>query len=359
MNEVEDKNPSDEGVVYQHKRIRIVVKKVAGEAAIHLLKQTVYGTNGVRYQHTGQEQKVRQLHNPYFFHLLDNEQVIGIYCLDERQVDLSDGRIASGFYGRYLAVAANQQGKGYGHLLKTEAVRYVKKHADRLCVFYSYIEEKNTRSLRISKAEGFHAIATLRTFVFRRYSPKIDPRFARLPIPEQANLFEKLGLFYKNHTLKTFAQIGYQTNYFILKEKDEILAGVQANPVCWKFSAMPNVGGWFMMNIFPLFSATRRFFDPATYRFLAMEGIYMKTGSEKEAALLLESVLAHFGCHSALLQIDTKDPLNMLFADAKQMGRLSGFQKGINTHVMVKTLPEEQLHLFNEQPVYVSSFDFT
>lgn len=359
MDELSAKDQPNKDVVYRSERICIVVKKVADEAAVELLKQTIYGTNGVRYQHTGQEHKISQLHNPHFFHLVDNDQLIGVYCLDERKVTLSDGLIVSGFYGRYLAVAENQQGKGYGHLLKAEAVHYIEKHTEAPCVFYSYIEEKNTRSLRISKTAGFQSVALLKTFVFRRYSPKIAPRFTRLMNSEQANLLEKLGLFYTNHTLKTFAKIGYQTNYFVLKEKDEIIAGVQANPVCWKFSNMPNLGGWFMMNILPLFSATRRFFNPTNYRFLALEGIYVKQGHEQEVAVLLESVLAHFHCHSALLQIDLKDPLNTLFTDSKTMGRLSGFQKGINTHVMVKTVPDEQTQYFDQQPVYVSSFDFT
>jgi RimJ/RimL family protein N-acetyltransferase len=353
------KNQMDADLVYQKNDLQIVVRKVADPAAITLLKHTVYGTNGIRYQHTGQEDKLGQLHNPFFFHLLRNQDLIGIYCLDERKIILPNEGVVRGFYGRYLSIAENEQGQGYGHLLKVEAVHYIEKQSGPPVVFYSYIEEKNLRSLRISRAEGFRSVATLKTFVFRRFSPRKDFRFSRLIASNQDSLLKKLSHFYTNYAFKTFARINYQTNYFVLKEGDELIAGVQANPVCWKFLAMPAFSGWAMMTILPLSPVTRRFFNPANYQFLALEGIYYKAGREDEFSVLLESVLAHFGYHSALLQIDTKDPLNALLTDAKKMGPSSGFQKNINTHIMVKTGPEQPIIIEQDNPIYVSSFDFT
>ncbi|MBD2752146.1 GNAT family N-acetyltransferase [Spirosoma validum] len=359
MNGLISDNQPKEALIYQQQSVRIVVKKMADAAAIDLLKRTVYGTNGIQYQHTGHEAKIHQLANPFFFHLFSNKELIGIYCLDERKINVSGDSIISGFYGRYLSITETQQGKGYGRLLKVEAVRYVETHVATSCIFYSYIEEKNARSLRISEREGFTSITTLRTFVFRRYSPKLDSRFTRLPNSDKATLLTKLRRFYETYSLTTFAYISYQNNYFVLKEGDEIIAGVQANPVCWKFSAMPGLSGWVMMNMLPLSSVTRRFFDPANYQFVTLEGIYLKEGREDVFSVLLESVLAHVNCHSALLQIDTKDPLNKLLTDSKRMGPLSGFQKNITTHVMVKTSSDEPVLINPDAPVYVSSFDFS
>ena len=359
MNELPGENQLQGVVIYQSGAVSILVKKVADPSAVDLLKRTVYGTNGVQYQHSGQEQKINQLQNPLFFHLFHDNTLAGIYCLDERKINISAEVAVSGFYGRYLSVAGNYQGKGYGRLVKVEAVRYVENHLNTPCIFYAYIEEKNTRSLRISASEGFTSIATLKTFVFRRYSPKIDFRFTRLAGLEKTALITRLKHYYRNHVFTTFTKIGYQDNYFVLKENNEIIAGVQANPVCWNFSSMPGNVGWLMMHIFPLFSVTRRFFNPKQYQFVALEGIYFKEGYEDGFAVLLESVLAHFGYHSALLQIDINDPLNTLLTDPKAMGRLSGFQKNINTHVMVKTMPPEKAITIHEQPIYVSSFDFT
>lgn len=351
--------PKQSAIIYQHETVQIQVKREADSAVIDLLKRTTYGTYGVQYQHTGQEVKVHQLKNPFFFCLFQADKLIGLYCLDERTIHVSPGLLVNSFYGRYLSIHEQHQGKGYGRLLKTEAVRYVESHSTTPYIVYAYVEGKNTRSLRIFEREGFTSTATLKTFVFRRYAPKIDSRFNRLAGSEKATLLAKLSCFYAACSFTTFAHIGYQDNYFVLKEGDEIIAGVQANPVCWKFSAMPGLGGWIMMNILPLSSATRRFFNPAAYQFVALEGIYLKEGQEELLATLLESVLAHFGCHSALLQIDVNDPLNALVTDTKKMGPFSGFQKSITTLVMTKASFRGEVSLKPTTPVYISSFDFT
>ena len=56
-------------VLYQQDDLSLLVSAQADQRAIALLQQTTYGTEGVRYQQTGQAQKIHQLHNPYFFHL--------------------------------------------------------------------------------------------------------------------------------------------------------------------------------------------------------------------------------------------------------------------------------------------------
>ncbi len=349
---------SEPVVIYQQGPVRIEVKPTADPAAVALLKRTVYGTNGVQYQHSGQENKVEQLHHPFFFHLFHHDDLIGIYCLDERPVTVSSDLTVPGFYGRYLSVTPNQQHKGYGRLLKVEAVRYVENQAKAPYVLYSYIEEKNVRSLRLSEREGFTSIARVKTFIFRRYVPTTDPRFACLADSGNALLLAQLKEFYGSHALTTFSRIGFQNNYFVLKD-DEIIAGVQANPVRWNFSNMPGFSGWLMMHVAPLSSITRRFFNPNQYQFVALEGLYWKPGREAAVPVLLESVLACFGFHSALLEVDVRDPLNALLTDAKKMGPLSGFQSGIITHVMVKASSPDLLLALADKPVYVSSFDFS
>lgn len=345
----------DTEIIYQQNDLMIVVKHVADPTAIALLKRTLYGTKGIRYQQTGQEDKISRLLKPLFFQLYQKEKLIGMYCLDERPISVASNP-ATGFYGRYLAVDESHKGLGYGHLLKQEAIQYVESHTDGAILFYSYIEEKNTHSLAISKKQGFHSAAVLKTFIFRRHSPQTDPRFTRLEPSESDDLLRLLNDRYQGYSLKTLAHIGYQSSYFVLKEKGEIVAGIQANPVCWRFSHMPGASGWLMMNLLPLVSVTRRYFNPTNYRFIVPEGLYLKKGRESLLQVLLESVLAHFGLHSALFQIDEKDSVILLLTQ-RESGLLSGFQP-VKTHVMIKIrgLPDESLP--TGLPVYVSSFDF-
>lgn len=347
-------------VVFAAKDLFIVVESTADESAIALLKRTVYGTKGPRYQHTGQEIKVGDLRNPLFFRLIRGSQTIGFYCLAGREVDTPVGRM-KGFYGRYLAVDEEEKGKGYGRLLKAEAAKYVERHSSPPLVLFSYIEEANTRSVRISKTEGFHSVATLETTLFSRLSPKLDGRFGHLDASEHESMLKRLESFYERHTLKTFENINYRGNYFVFREGGEVIAGVQANPVTWRFVSMPGIGGWAMMRLFPLVPGLKKLFNPECYQFLALEGLFLKPGREEALFPLLESALAHFNVSSALFQLDTKDNLLHLLQSSGALGFMNQFKKSITTHVMAKFLSAEGEQRFQlaDRPVYISSFDFT
>ena len=347
-------------MVFAAKDIFIVVESAADESAVALLKRTVYGTKGPRYQHTGQEIKVGHLRNPFFFRLIRESQTIGFYCLTERDVDTPVGRM-KGFYGRYLAVDEEEKGKGFGRLLKAEAAKFVERHVPPPLVLFSYIEESNIRSLRISETEGFSSIATLETTLFSRLSPELDNRFGRLDASEYELIRKQLDSFYEEYTFKTFENIGYGGNYFVLREAGEVIAGVQANPVAWRFVSMPGIGGWAMMHLFPMVPGLKKLFNPTHYQFLALEGLFLKPGQEEALFSLLESALSHFGFSSAMLQLDTKDPLLHLLKSSGRLGVMNQFKKSITTHVMAKLLSAggKQPIQLAHQPVYVSSFDFT
>lgn len=344
-------------LIYKNATVRIFVGRTPNPAVVDLLKQTVYGTSGVQYQHTGQEEKVNALKSGYFFHLLIGDKLIGVYCLDERQIEINQSCV-KGFYGRYLAVADEHKSKGYGSLLKEEAVRYVETRFPKPYVLYSYIEEKNSRSLNISTNEGFQSVSKLKTFIFRRYRPQVDLRVKPLATEDLDQMLTLLKEYYQRHTFKTFAHIGYQQSYFVLWEGGQIVAGVQANRVCWRFLNMPGIDGWALMNLAPLSSVTRRFFNPSQYAFAVLEGVYLKDGRQDLLATLLEGILAHFKLNSLMWLIDTKDPLLILLTK-KAMGPLCGIKRDVSTHVMVKSAGLSENLLVTQQPHYVSCFDYS
>ncbi len=51
--------------IYQDGPVRVTVSRLAGAETVRLLGQTVYGTSGPRYQHTGQEQKAHEIPEPH------------------------------------------------------------------------------------------------------------------------------------------------------------------------------------------------------------------------------------------------------------------------------------------------------
>ena len=343
-------------ILIQSPLLTLVVKSVADPEAIHLLRQTVYGTNGLRYRQTGQEYKMYQLNNPYFFHLYVEGHLQGFYCLDQRQVTCQWGNVNS-FYGRYLAVSEAYQRRGYGRLLKSEAINYIERTISTPYLLYSYIEEKNVRSLALAKENGFQSISQLKTFVFRRLSPVADSRVNRLPGTDSGIVTTLLDNQYADYNFRLFAKVGEHGNYFGIKDGSKLIAGVQANRVSWEFLAMPATTGWIMMNILPKLPWLNRLFQPR-YSFLALDGIYLKPVNKEVFIQLLESVLAYSKLNSALFQIDSRD---RLFPLLSHMGVFSGFQKGITTHVLVKPygLTADQVEQVCNSPAYLISFDYT
>ena len=348
---------NQEVIIFQNNEVKIVLEESPNNDAIRLLQKSIYGTNGPKYIHTGQEIKVPNLKNPLFFRLIKDHQTIGYYCLCKRNFTKNEQQVV-GYYGRYLAVDKNHQGKQFGKLLKKVAINFVEKNEEKPYILYSYIEENNTKSLKISEQEGFYSLATLNTTLFTRISPKLNPFLERLKGEEEDGLIKLLEKKFEGYIFRNFENINYQNNYFVIKNNGEIVAGLQANPVRWKIVEMEGLGGAILMNLLPYLPVMKKIFNPKAYDFLAIEGVYLKEGFEHELYPLIEGVLNQFSVYSALFQLDTNDYLNKIFTEKANLGILNAMKKDFKTHVMVKLKGIEKLK--NEgEIVYVSSFDFT
>lgn len=344
-------------IVYQQDSLFLLVSTKPDPNIIALLQQTVYGTEGIRYRQTGQAERISQLVNPFFFQLYDQQTLIGLYCLDQRPVGFR-GQYIPGYYGRYLAVRADKQGKGYGRLLKSTAVDFVAQHHQDPYLLYSYIEAKNTRSMAASVHEQFTSVAKLSTFLFRRFSPRIDARFRTLSPDESALAQRLVAAQYAQYGFQHFTHINQYQSYYVLEEAGQIVAGVQASPIQWQFVHIPGRLGPLIRHVAPHIPGLRRFFNPSRQSFLTVEGVYIAPGREELLAPLLESALAQFGQHTVMWQIDERDPLRSLLSDHR-MGWLSQFQPGVTTHVLVKAVDLPVSIDLRNDPVYVSSFDFS
>ena len=283
--------------------------------------------------------------------------MIGFYCLDQRPIGFPDGSVA-GYYGRYLAVRDDAQGKGYGQRLKSTAIDYISYNVPTPYLFYAYIEARNTRSMAASQRENFRSVAQLKTYLFRRFAPRIEPRFRPISTSDPARARQLVESQFAHYGFQNFININYQNHYFTLEEQGCILAGVQANPIRWKIVQIPGKLGPFIKYVAPFVPGLRRFFNPARQAFVVLEGVYVAKNRPDLLPVLLESVLAYFNLHTAMWQIDEKDPLMRLLTD-RQMGRFSQFQPGVTTHVMVKAVGLPPTVEPGREPVYVSCFDYS
>ena len=343
-------------IIFREEQVTITVDQEIDDSVIDLLKATIYGTSGPKYQHTGQEIKLQNLKNPLFFTLRNQDETIGFYCLCEREIWI-DSENYLGYYGRYFAVDNNYQGNGYGKLIKKVAAEYIQTYNTKPSILYAYIEENNTRSLNVFQKLDFISITTLETIIFSRLYPKADNRVSRISDEELPEIIGELELQNAHTIFRTFENINYQNNYFVLKENGRIVAGLQANPTCWKIIEMEGFGGKILLKVLPHIPILKRLINPNKYDFLAIEGIVIALGYEDYLYPLLEGVLHHFSMTSALIELDSKSSILKLFKERGNLGLLNAIKKDVKTHVMIKS--------FNcKSPIpqgeaYVSSFDFT
>ncbi len=343
--------------VYHKADISIYVGQTFDDEVVSLLKRTIYGTKGPKYQHTGQEVKLANLKSPIFFTLKSKEETIGFCCICEREIMIEEQSFL-GYYGRYFAVDVRFRGNDYGRLLTKIATEYIEANSKNPSIFYSYIEENNIRSLKISMASGFESISTLETIIFSRLYPKQNKNVSRLAQSEIPTILSKLESQNSTTILRTFENINYQDNYFVIREKGIIVAGLQANPVCWKIKEMEGISGKILLKILPHIPIIKRLINPDKYDFLAIEGLFVENGYEDYLYDLLEGVLHQFAMTSALIQLDSKSPFLKVFTDRGNLGLLNSMKKDVKTHVMVKVINGDK-SIIKAGEVYVSSFDFT
>lgn len=349
---------SEPTLLHEQNGLVLSASKQADPQAVALLTQTLYGTDGIRYRQTGQAHRIEQLSDPLFFQLYDSRQtLIGLYCLDKRTVGFRS-ELVPAYYGRYLAVRTDQQGKGFGQLLKATAVEYTQTRQSAPYLFYSYIEAKNTRSIAASNRAGFTSVAQLGTYMFRRFTPRSDRRVRPLRPDESALAHRVVADQYAQYGFQHFTHINAQRPFFVLEERGRVMAGVQASPIQWELVHLPGRLGSLLRHVAPHVPGLRRFFNPASQLFLTLEGVCVTPGQSDLLAPLLESVLAHHNMHTAMWQIDERDPLRPLLTTSG-MGPLSGFQPGVTTHVMTKTVCLPTSIILDRDPVYVSSFDYS
>jgi RimJ/RimL family protein N-acetyltransferase len=337
-------------IIFKSQNIHICVLDTVNIEAISLLESTIFGNKGLKYKHTELNDTISNLINPYFFYLYEENELVGFYCLCRREININE-ELVNAFYGRYLTI--KYSGKGYGKLIKREAIKYIEGICTPLPMFYSYIEENNVYSLGISKKQGFLSHALIKSFVFFRFSPKKDPHVSKLINQEILEIKKLLKQYYQSYSFVLLENIGYNNNYFVYKENEEIVAGLQANPVLWKIIKLDGLLGKLIkvINYIPYLNRIIR----TNYSFLAIEGVYLKEGIKEDVLYkLLEHTLVHFNFNTALFQLDQKDSLAKKLILDKNLGLVNKLNDTVTTHLMIKS----EQSVITEKPSYISSFDF-
>jgi hypothetical protein len=228
-------------------------------------------------------------------------------------------------------------------------------------IMYAFVESMNERSKNLVTQAGYEYIRSFLTVVFSRFSPKADPQVSKLSDAEKPAMTEKLVDYYKDYSFFTPENAFYNDRYYVLKEGNEIIAGVCAIPSAYKVYDVPGVWGWIMMKILPGTPYLRRLFRPGEFYYLVFDAIYCKKGREKQLARLFESACAAEGFHTGLMWLDDR---SYLFEKMRTEVRLGALNRILNAkpglvYTKFINMQEEEKGRFYDAPAYISGFDFS
>ena len=75
---------------------------------------------------------------------------------------------------------------------------------------------------------------------------------------QQSALVLAQEYFYTDFDFFSDVHLFDNDDYYILKKGDEIIAGIQANPVHWKIKSLPGASGKFLVNMHTAFPDLRK-----------------------------------------------------------------------------------------------------
>jgi hypothetical protein len=227
-------------------------------------------------------------------------------------------------------------------------------------IMYAFVESMNERSKNLVSQAGYENIRSFLTVAFSRFSPRGDSRVSKLQVKEQEKMKSLLLEYYRDHSFYSL-DYSFSGTYYVLKEGNEIIAGVNAIPSVYKVYDMPGIWGWVIMNVLPGMPYFKRLFHPGEFRYLVFDSIYCKPGKEPVLANLFETACASEGFNTGLTWLDDRSLLFDKLRTEVSMGALNRMLNAKPGLVYVRFInfTEEEREPFYNAPAYVSGFDFS
>lgn len=366
-------------ILLRHFDLTIEVESHPGDELIRHMHDTLLGMpGGFQYYHTNVSDRLHSLDENYFLYLRKSGKMLGSVGFCGRVSEVLGFR-HNVWMVRYFSIKApmrsvpSETGER-DSLEKRSSVlgRFIKPVIDNpsllkngkqkeveSAIIFGIIDQTNIRSRNFAGSAGFQSIGRINFFPFSRFRPKLSTRVSPLPDKEQGKMIRLLNSFYKDYTLLTTENLFQGRDYYVIREKDEIIAGMQVYPVTWN---VVNFGSGFANGMIRMITAIpyfRRRINPKNLNLLAFDGMYVKKGSENILYELMEGVLALKKVYVGLIIADEQSHLNNLFNRIGKRGPIYSMVGSFHADVMAKfiNMPENVMDYYRKLPKYISSYD--
>ncbi len=365
--------------------LEVRISDHANEGILEILNQTIQGSEGgLRFQLQNIASRIAAYKDQIrFVSLYKKNQITGTIGSCYRITGQGNLRYPSS-YLRYLAMQTTYQSdpgwtkrtkeparpekedsfkrKTLEIFSKPHLLDYKKSEETDKHLMYAFLESMNERSKNLVNQAGYEYIRSFLTVAFSRFSPKTDTRVSKIRTKEEKTRMELLlNDYYRDHSFFSTEYAFYGDNYYVLKEGEEIIAGVNSIPSVYRIYDMPGIWGWVIMKILPGTPWFRRLFHPQEFRHIVFDAIYCKKGREKELGTLFESICATEGYYTGLTWLDDHSYLFDKLRTGVKMGalnRMLNAKPGL-VYARFLNLTEEEKECFYDAPAYISGFDFS
>jgi hypothetical protein len=374
-----------EKTVFSFKGLEVKVSDHATDDIKDLLDKTILGhEGGLRYSLQNTSTRIEAYKDKIrFVTLLRNNKIMGTIGACFRETRLHEKKFATSHL-RYLTVHASYQSEkskriraesfdrkaGKEETFKQRLLEYFRKpyllelpgvdESDKH-IMYAYVESKNERSKNLIHQAGYEYIRSFLTVAFSRFFPKTDNRVTKLKEQEKPVMEKLLSDFYRDYSFYTSEFSFYGDKYYVIKEDNEIIAGVNAIPTVYKVINVPGIWGWVMMKILPYMPYYRKLFHPEEFHYLVLGAIYCKEGREDMLSTLFESVCAEEGYNTGLTWLDDRGDL---FETLRRKISLGALNRILNAkpglvYARFVNFTEAEKEDFYDAPAYIAGFDFS
>ncbi len=328
--------------------------------ALSFLDSIAWGNDGAVYEHKNTEEHIHLLFQPTLIAIHEDDKIQGtaVFC---NTLVTAGQSLYNCYYIRYFASSKEIRGKGVMKKYAVKVMEAVRHGEMEKTIFFACIEKGNRASYKTVENASYENIGVIKTNGFSRFFPKANKHIEQVNSEEvKTEVLQLLATQYGDHALVQFNSLFMRDNYYVIREKGEVIAGCQFHRVHWVINKMAGLMGKVIMTIVPRIPLLNRLFNPRRFEFLAFEGIYSKPGYENQLATLFEGLLAKEKLKSAMFWMGQSCPTRKRILANIKTGLIHAFIKESDVFILASfhKLDESEISDLKLRPLFASAFDY-
>jgi RimJ/RimL family protein N-acetyltransferase len=323
---------------------------------LNILDTTVWGTSGTLYAMHDLKHEFDKYRRPHYITLEKANKPVAVCLMNEKSITFQNRKYPA-YYLSVLSVIPEERNKGYASLLVAKATGFFRGLLPEKGLIYAYVEKENERSHKTFRKSGYVDIGTFTAPVYSCLNPRKKAAVDKIKAEDAATVIDHLRNLYKFHAFLDLESSFDAGSYYVEKENDTIVTGMQAKRFRWSFLELPGLDGKIILKLFPHLPVVRNLFNPRNYEFLKIGNIYFKEGYESRIPVMIEALLAKENLKVCMAYTNTRSIQNMAIAAKVKHGLLSSVDAEANVYSHFKGFSEEESALFQKEPLHISLSD--